>query len=172
MKLNLSFLCLATLIGTTGCVNQTIPLTEDSSATSTKVRFVSARETGWIDLYPETDCNNGAHVVFDNAVDNYIESLRGHTPKRIGMIDSPDPSSWEAAEFSFKGGQIINVAATPFPGRCLGGVSFPTEPGSQYEVVLVSNTSSGCAFKVRKLILLNDSPYRVPVQGIGPLICK
>lgn len=165
-------LLLATLVGITGCVTQNIPLIQDSSSTSTKVRFVSPREIGWLSLYPETDCNNGASVVFDNPVDNFIEPLRGHTPRRVGMIDSPDPNSWEAAEFSFKGGQTINVAATHFPGRCLGGISFPTEPGSEYEVVLISNTSSGCTFQVSKLTLLNNSPHRDPVQGVGPLICE
>ena len=172
MKLILLLFSLAALAGTTGCVSQNIPLIEDNSKNSTKVRFVSPHETGWIDLYPETDCNNGAHVVFDNPVDNFIEPLRGHLPKRVGMIDSPDPSSWEAAEYSFKGGQTINIAATHFPGRCLGGISFPTEPGSQYEVVFVSNTLSGCRFQVSKLTLLNNSPHREPVQGVGPLICK
>lgn len=172
MNRNLSVLFLAILTGATGCVSQNIPLIEDKSETSTKVRFVSPRETGWINLYPETDCNNGALVVFDNPADNFIEQLRRHTPKRVGMIDSPDSSSWEAAEFSFKGGQTINIAATPFPGRCLGGISFPTEPSSQYEVVFISNTLSGCKFQVSKLTLLNNSPHREPVQGIGPLICE
>ena len=172
MNLNLPLLSLAILTGATGCVSQKIPLIEDKSKTSTKVRFVSPHETGWINLYPETDCNNGALVVFDSPVDNFIEPLRGNTPKRVGMIDSPDPSSWEAAEFSFKGGQTINIAATPFPGRCLGGISFPTEPGLQYEVVFISNTLSGCRFLVSKLTLLNNSPHRQPVQEVGPLICE
>jgi hypothetical protein len=172
MRLDLSFFCVLLLIGVTGCVSQNIPLIEDSSATSTKVRFVSSREMGWINLYPETDCNNGALVVSDNPVDNFIESLRGRPPKRVGMIGSPDPDSREAAEYSFKGGQTLNIAVTPFPGRCLGGLSFPTESGSQYEVVLVSNTSSGCKFKISKLTVLNSSPHREPVKGIAPLICK
>ncbi|MGY2397725.1 hypothetical protein [Pseudomonas sp. SDO5271_S396] len=172
MRLNLSFLGFVLLVGTAGCVSQNIPIVEDNSESSTKVRFVSPREMGWINLYPETDCNNGALVVFDNPVDNFIESLRARAPKRIGMIDSPDPNSREAAEYSFKGGQTVNIAVTPFPGRCLGGLSFRTEPGSQYEVVLVSNTSSGCKFKISELSLLNGVPHREPVKKIAPLICK
>lgn len=172
MRLNLSFLSLLLLVGTAGCVSQNIPIVEDSSESSTKVRFVSPREMGWINLYPETDCNNGALVVSDNPVDNFIESLRAREPKRIGMIDSPDPNSREAAEYSFKGGQTINIAVTHFPGRCLGGLSFRTEPGSQYEVVLVSNTSNGCKFEISKLSILDGAPHRQPVKKIAPLICK
>lgn len=172
MRLNLSLLSLVLLVGTAGCVSQNIPIAEDSSESSTKVRFVSPREMGWINLYPETDCNNGALVVFDNPVDNFIDSLRARSPKRIGMIDSPDPNSREAAEYSFKGGQTLNIAVTHFPGRCLGGLSFSTEPGSQYEVVLVSNTSNGCKFEISKLSILNGAPHREPVKKIAPLICK
>lgn len=172
MRQSFAFLFLMLLAGITGCVSRNIPLIEDDTETSTKVRFVSPREMGWLNLYPETDCNNGALVVVDNSVDNFIESLRGHSPKRIGMIDSPAPNSQAAAEYSFKGGQTLNIGVTPFPGRCLGGLSFPTEPGSQYEVVLVSNTSNGCKFKVSKLTLLNGSPHREPINKIAPLICK
>ncbi len=172
MRLDLSLLGLMLLIGTAGCVSQTIPIVEDSSESSTKVRFVSSREMGWINLYPETDCNNGALVVFDNAVDNFIASLSSRAPKRIGMIDPPDPNSREAAEYSFKGGQTLNIAVTHFPGRCLGGLSFRTEPGSQYEIVLVNNTSNGCVFKISQLSMLNGAPHREPVKKIAPLICK
>lgn len=164
MRLNLSFINLVLLFGTAGCASQNIPIVEDSGESSTKVRFVSPREMGWINLYPETNCNNGALVVSDNPVDNFIESLRGRPPKRIGMIDSPDPSSREAAEYSFKGGQTLNIAVTPFPGRCLGGLSFPTESGSQYEVVLVSNTLDGGKFKISKLTMLKGSPHRDACQ--------
>lgn len=172
MRLNLSFLCLVLLAGVTGCASQNIPLIEDSSATSTKVRFVSPRGMGFLNLYPETDCNNGSLVAADTDVDNFIRSLRGNSPKRVGMIDSPNPGLWEAEEYSFKGGQTLNIAVTPLPGYCLGGISVPTEPGSQYEVVLVSNTLHGCRFKVSKLTMLNNTPHREPVRGVAPLICK
>ena len=172
MRPDCSFFCLVLLTGTTGCSYQKMPLIEDNSETATKVRFVSPQEMGWIDLYPETDCNNGARVIYNNAMDNFVEPLRGNAPKRIGMIDSPDPNSWEAEEYSFKGGQTINIAVSPFPGRCLSGLSFPTEPGSQYEVVVTSNTASGCTFKLSKLTIANGSPHREPITGVGPLICK
>jgi len=172
VRVDLLFPCVVLLVGMTGCVAHNIPLIEDSSTTSTKIRFVSPPEMGGLNLYPETDCNNGALVVFDNPIDNFTRSLRGHTPKRVGMIGSPDPASWEAAEYSFKGGQTINIGVTPFPGHCLSGISFPTESESQYEVVLVSNTSTGCKFKISKLTMLNNSPHRGPVKGVAPLICK
>jgi hypothetical protein len=156
-----------------GCANQKPPVAISQEADATKVRFVNRLDGAWIDLYPQTECNHGMNVITDNVFSNAVKSISEGAPKRLDMLDPPAPTDRNIAEYSFKPGQVMNIGiGGKVGGRCLGGVSFVTEPSVQYEVVLSGGSSQKCSLTVTTLESDGATVRRRPVRDLHPLVCK
>lgn len=121
----------------------------------------------WVDLYPETECNNGLNVVTQHFLTNAVKSLSDGAPRRVDMIDPPDPASRTVAEYALKPGQILNFGVGGM-ASCLRGGSFLLQPAKQYEVAV----SPGCLITVHELVLKEGVARREPFRRVGPMICK
>ena len=156
-----------------GCATQTVPIVESQEHDSAKVRFINKMGRTWIDLYPETECNKGVNVIYDNVINNAVRTISEGSPKRVGMLDPQEPTNRNIAEYSFKPGQLINIGVGGNPrGRCLGGLSFIAAPSMQYEVVLSEQQSGRCTLAVQVLSTVEDRVQRQPMRDIRPLVCK
>ena len=156
-----------------GCVTQRAELPNFEGPAAAKVRFVDKMPLGWIDLFPEDDCNNGASLVSKPfaLIDQMIVAA-GPPPKRVGMIDPPDPFDRDVAEISVPFGRIVNFGVSGGHGNnCFGGASFRTRENTQYEVRLDPG-KDGCSLTVSILTEADGVPQRTPVRDVQRLICR
>jgi hypothetical protein len=156
-----------------GCATQKPPIETSLDVEAAKVRFINRISGGWIDLYPETECNHGINVIYDRAIANVVKSISEGAPKRIEMLDPPISTDRNVSEYSFKAGQVINVGIGGNARRgCLGGLSFVAAPASQYEVTLSDRSPSKCMLTVSILYAENGITHRRAVRDLRPLVCQ
>ena len=169
-------ICIAALIPVFigGCAtapgSRSLPIVASTGADAAKVRFITKRNGGWIDLYPETECNHGITVVQDNTyeapIDKFFKTMAEAAPKRVDMLSPPAATDRNVAEYAFKAGQVMNIGIGG--GTCLGGLSFVAAPSMQYEVVL----SLPCTLTVNQLEAEDGAVRRRPVKDLRPLVCE
>lgn len=149
-----------------GCVTPEFPIKRSEAADAAKVRVVSNMPSGWLNLYPETDCNSGYNMQSDIPVDKLARSVMKIESPRAGMTHTPVVGADRYAEYAVAPGQVINIGAS-----CLGGVSFIALPAQQYEVVVSGNGPNTCSISVQTLHIVEGIMARRAVRGLRPLVC-
>jgi hypothetical protein len=169
-------LCLmAAAVVTAGCATREPPIAVSLAPDAARVRFVNKVNGGWIDLYPETECNRGINVIHDLALANAVKSMTEGAPRREQMLDPPAADDRNVVEYSFRPGQVINVGIGGNPGsKCLGGLSFQAAPSTQYEIEATQLTPTRCSLHVSVLERNEDgvAVRRRPLYDVRPLVCK
>ncbi len=151
-----------------------VPIQVSHDLDAAKIRFIDKLDHGWIDLYPEDDCNNGINLIRDRTtLVDALKSFAEEKPKRVDMIDPPDATDWTVVENSFKAGQTINLGMGRQRFRhCLGGVSFVAAPSTQYEVTLFEQPPGKCTANVTILTVKDGAVHRTPLRDRRRVICK
>jgi hypothetical protein len=156
-----------------GCSSK-LPVAESQEPDAAKVRFVNTVPEASIELYPESECNNGVTLIHDKVVAHIAKALADGAAKRQGMLD-PRPEvnanvlDPNVAEYSFRPRQVINVGVAR---RCIGGLSFVAAAATQYEFVLSRPTAAAeCLLSISILEAVDGKVRRRPVST-GPLVCK
>jgi len=169
MSKKIAFLCLAAF-QLAGCETpRPIPIALHSGPESSKVRFDVQLDGGWIDLYPQEDCNGGVPVA-QHRMQTLVEITKGTPPPRADMLNPPAPNARYVSEYAFRPKQVLNFSV--HGGRnCIGGASFQLEPGQQYEIQLNGSLREGCAVSISTLSQKAGAVERARKRNIQELVC-
>jgi hypothetical protein len=166
--------CLGVL-GVTACagpIPSSIPVSTQADAA--RVRFVNRVESGWMELYPPTECNNGIRILEDSSTSRVLKSVGQEKPPRLGMLGTESfGEDRNVAEYAFEPLKIVNVGlgGSRFSQGCWGGLSFQVAAHAQYEVRF---TGEGESCRARVFILYEEQGAiaRQPFNGVGRLVCR
>lgn len=157
---------------TAGCAAP-LPVRLSEEPIAAKIRFVNQVDKTLINLYPATECNNGFNVINNHWLGHAIQAASGVAPRRAQMLDPVDPADRNVAEIAVAPLQVVNVGTFSAPGvNCLGGLSFTAREKTQYEVKLAPGSGGRCQLTVSTLERLDGAVMRLPVNDVGPLICR
>ncbi|MPS26396.1 MAG: hypothetical protein E2576_06925 [Alcaligenaceae bacterium] len=157
---------------TAGCAAPP-PVQLSEAPSAAKIRFVNQVDKTLLNLYPPTECNNGFNVINNHWLGHAIQAVAGDVPRRVGMLDPVDATDRNIAEIAVAPLQIVNVGTFSGAGvQCLGGLSFTAQEKTQYEVRLSAESGGRCQLTASRLENIDGSIMRVPVNDVGPLICR